>query len=225
MVGIAGKSRACHECKRRRVRCDFQRPRCLRCVKVGRHCPGYERQILFVNRTLENPKVSACDALLRFNLELSPTRSVLGQLGDILHLFATSPRDTCTFRAEAFKLLERIYLPRPEVSDGNPSKDPPFAWVRAICELNLPNDVLDRSLIALCSALVYAEEQREDLYAQAIEQYSQALKVLGAALCPNASENPEYTIAAIVTISTCEVRSPPTNVLYRLTPPDLYMLH
>lgn len=207
MVGIAGKSKACHECKRRRVRCDFERPKCLRCSKVGRQCPGYERQTLFVNRTIEAPRVSAWEALSQASPALrSPTElSVTEQLGGILRLYSAHPLDTIALRSQALELLKRIYLPRPEVSGGTPDKDPPFAWVGAICKLELPDDVLDSTLIALCSALVYVEEQRDDLYEQAIEYYSQALRDLRAVFCPDRTSDPEYTIAAIVAISTCEV--------------------
>ncbi|KAE8162836.1 hypothetical protein BDV40DRAFT_300086 [Aspergillus tamarii] len=41
MVNTGFPSKACHTCRRRRVKCDLGRPGCLRCKKFGYDCPGY----------------------------------------------------------------------------------------------------------------------------------------------------------------------------------------
>lgn len=38
---MAPPSKACDQCRRRRVRCDESRPKCLRCVKAKLKCGGY----------------------------------------------------------------------------------------------------------------------------------------------------------------------------------------
>ncbi|KAL7913607.1 hypothetical protein GGI35DRAFT_217089 [Trichoderma velutinum] len=40
MVGVGGRSRACDECRRRRIKCDLTTPHCKRCLKAGLHCGG-----------------------------------------------------------------------------------------------------------------------------------------------------------------------------------------
>ncbi|KAK9458541.1 uncharacterized protein V1516DRAFT_682423 [Lipomyces oligophaga] len=40
MVGVAGGSRGCDNCKRRKIKCDETFPKCLRCVKSNRDCGG-----------------------------------------------------------------------------------------------------------------------------------------------------------------------------------------
>ncbi|KAK7205153.1 hypothetical protein BZA70DRAFT_175058 [Myxozyma melibiosi] len=40
MVGVAGGSRGCPECRRRRVKCDETHPHCNRCSRVGLKCSG-----------------------------------------------------------------------------------------------------------------------------------------------------------------------------------------
>ncbi|KAK9370369.1 hypothetical protein V1509DRAFT_343643 [Lipomyces kononenkoae] len=40
MVGVAGGSRGCANCKKRKIKCDETFPVCLRCVKSGRECSG-----------------------------------------------------------------------------------------------------------------------------------------------------------------------------------------
>ncbi|CAH0058761.1 unnamed protein product [Clonostachys solani] len=39
----------CRTCRRRRIRCDRQRPSCLKCVSRDLTCPGYGRRIQWVN--------------------------------------------------------------------------------------------------------------------------------------------------------------------------------
>ncbi|KIW70234.1 hypothetical protein PV04_02524 [Phialophora macrospora] len=50
MVGIPGKSQGCNTCRRRKVKCDLEKPHCRRCVSSGRQCEGYERYSVFINR-------------------------------------------------------------------------------------------------------------------------------------------------------------------------------
>ncbi|KAK9244822.1 hypothetical protein V1506DRAFT_540136 [Lipomyces tetrasporus] len=40
MVGVAGGSRGCANCKKRKVKCDETFPKCMRCVKSNRECAG-----------------------------------------------------------------------------------------------------------------------------------------------------------------------------------------
>ncbi|KAK9327145.1 hypothetical protein V1520DRAFT_349630 [Lipomyces starkeyi] len=40
MVGVAGGSRGCANCKARKIKCDEEFPQCRRCVKSGRECGG-----------------------------------------------------------------------------------------------------------------------------------------------------------------------------------------
>ncbi|KAI1384831.1 uncharacterized protein F4822DRAFT_374462 [Hypoxylon trugodes] len=43
MVGVAGRSKGCNTCRKRRVKCDEAKPKCHRCLKAGFECLGYER--------------------------------------------------------------------------------------------------------------------------------------------------------------------------------------
>ncbi|KAK9483045.1 hypothetical protein V1527DRAFT_454495 [Lipomyces starkeyi] len=40
MVGVAGGSRGCANCRKRKVKCDETVPKCLRCIKSNRDCGG-----------------------------------------------------------------------------------------------------------------------------------------------------------------------------------------
>ncbi|KAB8238128.1 Zn(II)2Cys6 transcription factor [Aspergillus alliaceus] len=50
MVGVM-TSKGCRMCVSRRIKCDEARPRCLRCVKKGCECPGYDRRFKFRDQT------------------------------------------------------------------------------------------------------------------------------------------------------------------------------
>ena len=41
MVNRGGPSKACRECRRRKIRCSLERPHCSQCTRVGKVCPGY----------------------------------------------------------------------------------------------------------------------------------------------------------------------------------------
>ncbi|KXL42457.1 hypothetical protein M433DRAFT_1199 [Acidomyces richmondensis BFW] len=41
--------RACDRCRERRVKCDKRQPSCLRCEKLGKPCPGYDKKRKFVD--------------------------------------------------------------------------------------------------------------------------------------------------------------------------------
>ncbi|KAI8962827.1 hypothetical protein F5Y11DRAFT_347182 [Daldinia sp. FL1419] len=43
MVGVAGRSKGCNTCRKRRVKCDEAKPECYRCIKAGFECLGYQR--------------------------------------------------------------------------------------------------------------------------------------------------------------------------------------
>ncbi|KAF2735449.1 hypothetical protein EJ04DRAFT_576098 [Polyplosphaeria fusca] len=51
MVNVAGKSKGCGTCKKRRIKCDERKPSCQRCEKSGYVCAGYEKRIHFINKS------------------------------------------------------------------------------------------------------------------------------------------------------------------------------
>ncbi|KAE8154594.1 hypothetical protein BDV25DRAFT_147541 [Aspergillus avenaceus] len=49
MVRVAGGSKGCHACRKRKKSCDGQRPSCGQCLSRNEQCPGYVRNYKFVN--------------------------------------------------------------------------------------------------------------------------------------------------------------------------------
>jgi Fungal specific transcription factor domain/Fungal Zn(2)-Cys(6) binuclear cluster domain len=54
MVGVAGKSKGCSTCRRRKKGCDLGRPTCGQCLKSGNVCGGYERELVFIHHKAPN---------------------------------------------------------------------------------------------------------------------------------------------------------------------------
>ena len=48
MVGVPGRSRGCHSCRKHKVACSLERPECSICLRAGRACSGYGRDTVFV---------------------------------------------------------------------------------------------------------------------------------------------------------------------------------
>ncbi|KAK4235351.1 hypothetical protein C8A03DRAFT_17900 [Achaetomium macrosporum] len=48
MVGVPGRSKACHTCRQRKIRCDGDLPSCRNCVNSRRVCTGYQRKRAFI---------------------------------------------------------------------------------------------------------------------------------------------------------------------------------
>ncbi|KAL6243690.1 hypothetical protein RBB50_009123 [Rhinocladiella similis] len=86
MVGVPGRSKGCHTCLKRRIKCDESRPTCKRCEKAGYTCAGYDRKLEMrfhtfeefahpsSSKTTKNPPLSTVpnDLVLRSNQAPAP---------------------------------------------------------------------------------------------------------------------------------------------------------
>ena len=52
MVGVAGKSKGCSTCRKRKKGCDLARPSCGQCLKSGNVCGGYQKDLTFIHHKL-----------------------------------------------------------------------------------------------------------------------------------------------------------------------------
>ncbi|EEA19130.1 ccr4 associated factor [Talaromyces marneffei ATCC 18224] len=51
MTGVAGGSRGCHTCRKRKIKCDGGRPTCKQCARGLWTCEGYNRTLAFRNHS------------------------------------------------------------------------------------------------------------------------------------------------------------------------------
>ncbi|KAI1781304.1 hypothetical protein F4818DRAFT_34655 [Hypoxylon cercidicola] len=84
MVGVAGRSKGCNTCRRRRVKCDEAKPQCYRCIKAGFECLGYERVTQWRHTSIAPRPISQMYApelmdstqLVSMDMGFSPTREL-----------------------------------------------------------------------------------------------------------------------------------------------------
>ncbi|KAK9454999.1 hypothetical protein V1511DRAFT_501569 [Dipodascopsis uninucleata] len=95
MVGVAGGSKGCLECKRRKVKCDETIPQCIKCKKRGLICSGAITGPLF-----RRQKIGTADRIARIetqgernSLSLSQHKS-LRKLGPSLRIMRHNLRKT-----------------------------------------------------------------------------------------------------------------------------------
>ncbi|KAF2263324.1 hypothetical protein CC78DRAFT_617760 [Lojkania enalia] len=55
----------CHTCRLRKLGCDGRHPSCSQCTLTGRHCDGYERELVFVSYATTKYKTRSRKSLLR----------------------------------------------------------------------------------------------------------------------------------------------------------------
>jgi hypothetical protein len=211
---VAGKSKACRDCKRRRVKCGFERPGCTRCAKAHIQCSGYGQHRFFINKTLADLSVSAPDVLAKYKLS-RPNRpensSIQDQLDGLVELQKAPTASPSHFRLEAFRLLQQLYLPQPQAADASPTHATPVSWFRAVCELEDPCLVLDHALISFCTIQVYVTNTGSVSHDEGTERYNTALGYLSTSLSRQKNTRLDYVLASIVVLSTCELFFFPTD--------------
>ncbi|KAI0882077.1 uncharacterized protein GGS22DRAFT_54296 [Annulohypoxylon maeteangense] len=91
MVGVAGRSKGCNTCRRRRVKCDEAKPQCYRCTKAGFECLGYERATQWRHTSvsarpasrLHGPECTEQMQNIRIDFGPAPELSLIAFEGDI----------------------------------------------------------------------------------------------------------------------------------------------
>jgi hypothetical protein len=186
----------------------------MRCAKAGIACQGYEQEILWVNSTLDHPNVTALSAItdtrLYQDLQHSPSSKNIRIIHQ-LHAQLSQPLyDAPNFRSRALHILQDIYLPRPYITacdnnSDNHSDPTPSSWIKAVCQMQAPNNALDHSLLAFCAVQVCLSGDSCLSKDEMGQVYNQALSKVIKELDPRWPGNSDETLAAIVVLTTCEV--------------------
>jgi hypothetical protein len=219
-VGEIGKSRACQDCKRRKVKvrprysmlsnhtdfrlkCDYRKPTCLRCEKAEIACKGYQRDAKFVNRIPGNHSTTGLSVLKQDSLNLHVPRSFDGDL-QVLKSHVQKPIGPRTrFRLQALELLKKLYLPQPSQADVRESAV--FSWLPILCELEGESRALDHSLFTFCVVQVAVTKTGSASVDDALQVYNDALQTLLVEIEDDGAGQSDEILAAISVLSTCEV--------------------
>jgi len=185
----------------------------MRCRKTGRACLGYERASIFVNRILSEFGTTAQAAIaearsleLQFSINHS---SRLLRTFEQLQTSISAPQVPFSgaFRLRAWDILRELYLPHTQSSEEcDITATSCYSWVHAVCHLVPKSHVLDQALLAFCAIQVYLAEPWSISEVQAQILYSEAVQKLIEILGKSDVERGDDTLAAIVVLSTCEVK-------------------
>lgn len=188
--------------------CDFEKPFCSRCVKGKLTCTGYEKDLVFVNRTSNALNVTAATVLsdirkgkLRSH-DLSPV-NVQTDLHQSLSDVLSPSHYYLELRRRAVQLLQKLYLASDYEVDSNYSQTC-WGWVLSISELTGISRALDMSLQSLCVVQSFAHGITVSLE-QSLDLYNTALQKLREDVEDHESKLSKETLATIVVLSTTEV--------------------
>ena len=191
MVGIPGKSKGCHTCRRRKIGCDLQQPNCGRCIKSGRKCEGYSRGLVFLNRTERGLERRARLEEVLPHVDLKQPFNLTNRQISHMNVMRTKIRSI---------FLEH-YLPTQQSSSGLISG----AWLCEAVQLNDPSQALEYSLHALCVTRVGRMSHNQDVVAQGKEAYCHALRELQTSLYSKGFARKDEALATCLTLATYEV--------------------
>ncbi|KAK1830079.1 hypothetical protein QBC39DRAFT_354685 [Podospora conica] len=179
MVGVPGRSKGCHTCRRRKKGCDFGRPTCARCRHAGIDCGGYEPKRIFVH-TDPASKMSKGKVLPN-----SPAAAVTGD-GD--SPVSPAPHPEVALSASLTRSADRIgsiatlwelqYLKEhagelAKIVGINQFQDKPIFQ---------QSPSLQQSLLAVCLASIGRQNRIEWITQRGRQLYGASIKTLSAAL-------------------------------------------
>ena len=198
MVGVAGKSKGCTTCRRRKIRCGQERPHCANCIQTGRLCEGYDRFPVFINRTLQglqkrkpleeakSDSASRAVALIRTSVDRLPSAPSAGKVwsDNFLSWFWDnySPMD----------------------GSSNTLVTGPV-WLYHAMTVSFPTEALTQALLALSIVRRGRINNDNTLLYEGRNIYSQALRLLQKDLYDLQRVGQEETLAATRVMALYEV--------------------
>ena len=218
MVGVAGKSKGCTTCRRRKIRCGQETPLCLNCVRSGRSCEGYDRYPVFINRTaeglqrrkpLEEAKTGSSDpgittvasARAGFDpgLAARPSSSVATHL-------PSSPSSGAIWSAGFLSWFWEDYTPADAPSNGPPGGP---SWLYLAMNIPHPTRALRQSLLALSVVRWGRAKHDTSLVFEGQRIYGHSIAMLQRAINDPQEAWHEETLAATRAMVLYEVRTSP----------------
>ncbi|EXJ84468.1 hypothetical protein A1O3_05136 [Capronia epimyces CBS 606.96] len=220
MVGVAGKSKGCNTCRKRKVHCDGEKPSCARCQKGNRVCGGYQRE-----RHFKNLSALDRDALLTRTqplASLTDLRTITtGSAYDITPCRTPETDDSVTSKSQKLQCTRRAlslselfdnfldnYIPtEAELQNGHKVQ---VSWLQAIDPSQVPlNDAsLDLAILALSLVCLGRKYGDERLRYEGTANYGRVLHRLQDILSHHSLLLEEQTLASCMVLSTFEASTP-----------------
>ncbi|KAG0651556.1 Aspercryptin biosynthesis cluster-specific transcription regulator atnN [Hyphodiscus hymeniophilus] len=229
MVGIPGKSKGCHTCRRRKIKliivlqCDLEEPNCNRCRQSGRECEGYKRGAVFLNRTAQGLEKRKRLEEAQPRQDTSPI-TVSPQSDVKSHSTTPIIEDTnpdwktggSTYPVQPVvvhvntqsvmkKKLQGVFLETYLPANPNDGTALYREWLCEVVNLNNPGKLLEYSLHALCITRAGRLDNNQALVFQGSAAYGFALRELQKALLSPRLATKDETLAACYLLSMYEL--------------------
>ncbi|KJZ80288.1 hypothetical protein HIM_00138 [Hirsutella minnesotensis 3608] len=223
MVGVPGRSNACHNCKHRRIRCGGELPACRNCAKSRRVCTGYHRQHAFIMSQDMVPETgSSCRALAARQGESGPVmlsrwRACQSRSSTPSPLLATTmvlPQvisNRNTFGSRLLSLMADVDLSGSLYHIFGDRYD----WHAQLLHLPVLSPALEHSLLALCMARLGRHADRPALVRKSLELYVKGVAIVRRNLVrpPMQIDAHEQTLAACLSLLLYETVECPNGTM------------
>ncbi|KAK6832764.1 hypothetical protein RU639_004384 [Aspergillus parasiticus] len=171
MGGIPFKSTGCNTCRRRKVKCDEAKPECLRCVKNGHVCTGYERSRVFIHKSSNAMEDDALKFTRRPKALLSDPRTYqVDQVGPGVPQLNTDVE----VRSQLFQSFIDGYLPQSQYICDRTGKN----ILQTLPDLSRSSLLLDKAVVALSTAFLAKQNQDRHLLQNSTKIYGNAIQML-----------------------------------------------
>ncbi|KAL1963382.1 hypothetical protein VTN77DRAFT_8398 [Rasamsonia byssochlamydoides] len=206
MVGVAGKSKGCHTCRKRKIRCDLGRPTCGRCTRSSRVCEGYDKPTIFLNHfprhfeQLEIPRNSVqqtnggnygprpdgsswepgrpADEVVRFSRD-----RIMPNNNELILGIPNLQKLACLVEAaqhdQALASFVTYCLP------ARASEEVPLSWLSSLARIPKKTRALPLAASTLCYGWIGHVENRPDIVDDGLRLYSRTLEDLQEVLRQN----------------------------------------
>ncbi|KAF4343977.1 hypothetical protein FBEOM_2084 [Fusarium beomiforme] len=212
MVGVPGKSKACSNCRERRLKCDLERPQCARCTRNGRACGGYERPRIFVHRFQESGSQS-------------PSTSVPSATSNRWTFYVPQLHDPYSLpKSPDSKIHEQKQLIARFITDFCPRLDTSLPendrlhhyWVHVLPHIHGTVALLDQSILTLSAAFLGQNSGDAKLRKRSMVMYGNAIRDLAKVMSAASFYPNDMVLAAIQCLGMSEltwlkIYSPPSQ--------------
>lgn len=211
MVGVAGRSKGCGTCRKRRIRCGLQRPQCSNCIKSNRLCTGYQRERVFlINQTeYKGPNSIQATSVNVPNVALheTPAADTLIPMWKQKHKPAKSTRTISLVPAYRQQLLDNfLRTTLPDQSLIGPGFTP---WTQTLASLPNHTPALATAIVAVCLSRLSRLHNSQPLKNQSLTHYTTGLWELQKALWSPDEMYLDQTLAACLLLAYYELMECP----------------
>ncbi|KAG7410046.1 White-opaque regulator 2 [Fusarium oxysporum f. sp. rapae] len=201
MVGVAGRSKACHTCRQRRIRCGAEKPSCGNCLKSGRSCAGYQKTQVFIpwryteSATDEAMTSDAPSSLSRRKQEYINRHRTIAALPQ-----AISARNTTRDQFLA-NFIDR-QLPSSIITSGHLNDH--RKWLLRLPDVAVLTPAMEYAILALSTAAMEQQGNFSNSRGQSLRFYTRGLYELQKAIDDLKMRLNDQTLAACVLLGMFE---------------------